>query len=149
VRSFGLDPIEVRMVVVEQPTLPYLAVYSRTYRTAMTILLGCTLIVVASAFLAEADRQPLYAPGAFVAAALMSWQVLQLWQRRVLFANEGIWSHGPLEANRKAYSDLIAVEWHVDRMLLRFADGSSLSINDHMADLTVIRDLLFAQKAVA
>ncbi|MGJ5820436.1 hypothetical protein [Paludibaculum fermentans] len=65
-----------------------------------------------------------------------------IWRTRICFTKDGILCRGPFRTVRHSYADIATAVQSHQKVDVRFTDGSSLTANRHMAELSKVVELL-------
>jgi hypothetical protein len=125
------------------------AAYGRRFRLAWSVMFGMATAVVVGAAVADestaSSPEPMFMIAAVIFFLLAGGLLLTIWRSRISFKDDGMLISRPWSTIWKTYDDLIGVGRTADRVDLRFGDGSKVSINRHMANISLVYSLLTAK----
>ena len=122
------------------------AAYGRWFRLVWSVMGGIAAAGVVGAAVADesapSSAEPMFTIAATVFFLLAGGFLLTIWRSRISFKEEGMFISRPWSTIWREYDDLATIGRTQDRVDLRFVDGSQVSINRHMADLSQVQSLL-------
>ena len=123
----------------------YVASYGLGFKSALSALaLGAMLILVLAAVSEwpSADADLTFQIVAVPAIVLETWFLLGLWRRRIVFREDGMVISSSFKTAWKSYNEVRDIRQTADKLEVRFVDGSTTSIDLHMANLISVAVLL-------